>query len=423
MSPIVTMMISLFLNILLYVSLLPWTSTAFTLNLVHRDSPHSPLYQHNLSDFDRFMKNIEISNARASYFEQFVQSQSIRLPLKYVEPLFTVEIGLGTPVVKRTLILDTGSSLTWTQCKPCLLCFKQEEPLFDPKGSHSYKKVTKGHQLSSSFTCNKFGCFYYIGYYSSQFTLGTVSLENFTFQTSTRHNHTVPDLVFGCGNKNVGSFPRKISGILGLGKEPESFARQLGTLIKGRFSYCLNSNTSYVSFGDEAKIRGRNGQRTPFLKGLHGDMVYTTNLNGISIEGRTLGLTSGSFPGGCVIDSGSSFSLLPRRAFAATTSFLTTYFAKFNVRKYVGKDVPKEFVCYTQPRGFVKLPSIIFHFDGANFHIPPENLFFYFNGANFFCLAMAGSPNTTILGAFQQRNVRMVYDLKEEMLSFASEKC
>lgn len=436
MAQTVAMMIYLFFNLLSH-SFLPCMSSGFSLKLIHRDSPHSPLYQPNLSDFERFKKNTKISEARASYFQQWseamgkgnsnkLQNVSLRLPLKYHDPIFTVELGLGTPVVKRTLIFDTGSGLTWTQCKPCIRCFKQDQPLFDTRKSRSFKIMSRKNRLAKSFKCTPIGCVYYIGYYSGQISAGVVSVENFAFQT-TAGVHRVPGLVFGCGTTNLGNFPPKISGIFGLDKEPISFARQLGSLIKERFSYCLqaiNSNTkeSYLRFGDEAMIRRTNAQSTPFLKTKQNAILYGLNLSDISIGGQKLGLKQGTFPEGCVIDSGSSVSLLNRIAFLAAKKFFTTYFSKFkNIRRYVGREVPKGFLCYTQPNGFTNFPNMTYHFQGADFHVPSANLFFF--ERKFFCLAMVTSPNVTILGAYQQRNVRIVYDLKDEMLSFAPEDC
>lgn len=57
----------------------------------------------------------------------------IRPPITRSHFLFTIDAKIGTtPSRKRTFIVDTGSSLTWTQCRPCTHCFKQDYPLFDP---------------------------------------------------------------------------------------------------------------------------------------------------------------------------------------------------------------------------------------------------------------------------------------------------
>ncbi|KAL0362568.1 UNVERIFIED_CONTAM: putative aspartic protease [Sesamum calycinum] len=408
---------------LLLISMLPCVasmSSGFRLKLIHRDSPHSPLYQPNLSDFERFKRNVEISEARASYFQRWSeiysegnsmkpQNISLRLPLKFNEPIYTVELGLGTPFVKRTLIFDTGSGITWTQCKPCFQCFKQKEPLFDTSKSSSYKLMPLKNKLAKTFTCTVFGCAYFVGYYSGQLSAGIASVEDFTFQTAARVPYRVPGLVFGCGTFNKGPFGVKngVSGILGMDKQPVSFARQLGGLIREQFS---------------SKNTRRNAQSTPFLKHNQYAVHYGVNLVDISIGGQKLGLTQGTFSGGCVIDSGGSISLLEANAYSAVQDSLEKYFSKFkNVRRLLGDGAPSGFLCYTQPRDFRRFPNLTFHFLGADFRVPSENLFLF--RRNFFCLAMIASKNLTLLGAYQQRNVRIVYDLKDEMLSFAPEDC
>ncbi|KAK6157441.1 hypothetical protein DH2020_011689 [Rehmannia glutinosa] len=328
MAQTITMVIFVVFNLfsLHFLQSIALISSGFSLKLTHRDSPHSPLYQPNISNFERFIKNVDISKTRASYFEKRgetidegrktrkLKNESFQLPLIYHEPLFTVELGLGTPVVKRNLIFDTGSGLTWTQCKPCARCFKQNQPLFDVRKSRSYKMVAKKDKLSKRFTCNIFGCFYYVQYYSGQISAGIASFETFAFQTTKGNYRNVPGLVFGCGTINQGSFgsTNAVSGIFGLDKEP-------------------------------------------------------------------------------------------------------------NVKKIVRKTMPEGFVCYTRPTGFTEFPNMTFHFQGADFRVPSGNLFMF--QRRFFCLAMLESEKVTILGAYQQQNVGILYDLKDEMLSFASEDC
>ena len=60
---------------------------------------------------------------------------------------YVVNVGLGTPKKEFTLVMDTGSDLLWTQCRPCKLgklkgCYKQRHPIFDPSKSSTYTKIT-----------------------------------------------------------------------------------------------------------------------------------------------------------------------------------------------------------------------------------------------------------------------------------------
>lgn len=56
---------------------------------------------------------------------------------------YYVVLGLGTPKKDLSLIFDTGSDLTWTQCQPCARsCYKQIDEIFDPSKSTSYYNIT-----------------------------------------------------------------------------------------------------------------------------------------------------------------------------------------------------------------------------------------------------------------------------------------
>ncbi|XP_044463312.1 aspartyl protease family protein At5g10770-like [Mangifera indica] len=55
---------------------------------------------------------------------------------------FYITASLGTPGQRVNLLLDTGSDITFTQWTPCLDCFKQKTPLFDPSKSSSFSVVS-----------------------------------------------------------------------------------------------------------------------------------------------------------------------------------------------------------------------------------------------------------------------------------------
>ena len=52
---------------------------------------------------------------------------------------YYVDIYVGTPPVKQTVIVDTGSTLTAFPCTGCINCGSHIDPWFDPNQSSSYK--------------------------------------------------------------------------------------------------------------------------------------------------------------------------------------------------------------------------------------------------------------------------------------------
>lgn len=136
--------------------------------------------------------------------------------------LFTIDVAIGTPSRKRSLIFDPGSPLTWTQCTPCTSCFKQNYPLFDPKISSSYKKLSPTHSLARFFMCNSSngGCFFNTSYLSGQSVAGIASVETFTLPSNKNILESIRDVVFGCSNNHQGQFTSStfVTGIMGMNR-------------------------------------------------------------------------------------------------------------------------------------------------------------------------------------------------------------
>lgn len=66
---------------------------------------------------------------------------------------YFVVVGLGTPKTDLSLLFDTGSDLTWTQCQPCARsCYKQQDPIFDPSKSTSYSNITCTSSVCTQLT-------------------------------------------------------------------------------------------------------------------------------------------------------------------------------------------------------------------------------------------------------------------------------
>jgi len=59
---------------------------------------------------------------------------------------YLMDVYVGTPPRRFLMIMDTGSDLNWLQCAPCLDCFEQRGPVFEPAASSTYRNVTCGDQ-------------------------------------------------------------------------------------------------------------------------------------------------------------------------------------------------------------------------------------------------------------------------------------
>ncbi|KAJ6428243.1 hypothetical protein OIU84_023625 [Salix udensis] len=166
---------------------------------------------------------------------------------------------------KMTVIVDTGSDLSWVQCQPCKRCYNQQDPVFNPSTSPSYQTVlcsspacqslefatgNSGVCGSSPPTCN-----YVVNYGDGSYTGGELSMEHLNLGNST----TVNNFIFGCGRNNQGLFGGA-SGLVGLGRSSLSLISQTSAMFGGVFSYCLpiteaESSGSLIMGGNSSRGR------------------------------------------------------------------------------------------------------------------------------------------------------------------------
>ncbi|TVU25033.1 hypothetical protein EJB05_27509, partial [Eragrostis curvula] len=70
------------------------------------------------------------------------------------------------------------------------------------------------------------------------------------------------------------------------------------------------------------------------------------------------------------------------------------------------------------------MPDMTFHFDGADMVLPADN-YMFLSDSGVWCLRMhnATAKDGSVLGNYQQQNMHILYDIENEMLSFAPADC
>ncbi|XP_060211197.1 aspartic proteinase CDR1-like [Lycium barbarum] len=422
----------------------------FTLGLIHRDSPLSPYYNPSITPSQRLRNAFDRSFSRASFFKKTnsnhpttpvnhgIQSDIISIPGEYL-----MKIAIGMPPVETFAIADTGSDLTWIQCKPCTQCFKQTAPIFDSRKSSTYKTVgchTKACEAVESVHCvRKNVCEYKMIYGDKSHSIGDVAYETFTFRSTTNKKVdkiTIPNVVFGCGHKNGGSFDNRTSGIVGLSGSNISIVKQLDEQVNGKFSYCLipndllssspSNDTSHISFGAEAVVSGPNVVTTPLIR-KEPDTYYYINLESVRVGEKKLEFktsqlsssTAGQDLGNIIIDSGTTLTYLPNDFYPALESTLVD-----SIKGYKRKDDPMGFfkLCYESKSGVVDAPKVVFHFTDADVELLPKSTFAKVD-EGLVCLTITGSDNFAIYGNLAQMNFLIGYDLVNKKLSFLPTDC
>ncbi|KAL1195000.1 Aspartyl protease family protein [Cardamine amara subsp. amara] len=361
------------------------------------------------------------------------ESQSTDLPAKdgstFGSGNYVVTVGIGTPKHDLSLIFDTGSDLTWTQCEPCVkTCYSQKEPIFNPSSSSSYYNVSCSSAACGSLSsatgnagsCSASTCVYGIQYGDQSFSVGFLAKEKFTLTSS----DVFDGVYFGCGEDNQGLF-KGVAGLLGLGRDNLSFPSQTATAYNKVFSYCLPSSASYtghLTFGS-AGI-SRSVKFTPISTITEGTSFYGLDIVGITVGGQKLAIPSTVFSTpGALIDSGTVITRLPPKAYAALRNAFKAKMSKYPTTSAVSiLDTCFDLSGYKT----VTIPKVSFSFSGgAAVELGSKGIFYAFKISQV-CLAFAGNSddsNAAIFGNVQQQTLEVVYDGAGGRVGFAPNGC
>ncbi|WCJ18172.1 Eukaryotic aspartyl protease family protein [Euphorbia peplus] len=423
--------------LIIFLSFLPFSTPkphkdGFKFQLIHRDSPQSPFYEH-LTHFQRLARLAEFSNMRANSFQLDVANPQ-KLEVARNSVSYLVKSTVGTPSIPLYFILDTGSGLTWTQCEPCICKFRQAPPIFNSTMSHTFIELPCQHPFCRdnhlNFRCVRGKCVYRIQYLLGDVTEGVVASDVFQSLGNTH----IP-LNFGC-SKNSGNFryledTGRSGGIMGLSMSPVSILQQLSNITQHRFSYCLvpydeirNTPSSSLRFGNEINTHGRTFKSTPIISPPN-MYRYFLDLQDISVDHNRLSYPPNTFElkhngsGGCLIDSGTSLTHIAEHAYPRLKTAFLNHFQKKGFKQI---HFPKYDLCYETSGSMDELPTMTFHFQGSDLEVEKRNMIVTFNHPRAFCVVIISST-VTLIGSIQQGNTRFIYDVASRQLLFSPENC
>ncbi|PON31696.1 Aspartic peptidase [Parasponia andersonii] len=410
--------------------------TGFRVTLHHVD------HGKNLTKLERLQRGIKRGKHRLQRLNALVlaaksespSSTVVETPVRSGNGEFLMKLSIGTPPNAFSAILDTGSDLIWTQCLPCETCFDQPTPIFDPKKSSSYSKLSCSSQLCAALpqsTCSD-GCEYFYAYGDYSSTQGVLASETFTFGDDDDDKASVDGIGFGCGGDNEGDGFNQGAGLVGLGRGPLSLVSQLD---EPKFSYCLTSmddtKTSSLLMGSLASVNTTSSGvkvTTPLIKNPSQPSFYYLSLEGISVGDTLLPIEKDTFAlqedgsGGLIIDSGTTITYLEKKGFDAVKEEFINQI-KLSVDKSGSQGLD---LCFNLPKGStsVDVPKLAFHFkNDAVLELPPENYILSDSDLGVLCFALGASSGMSIFGNIQQQNLLVVHDLSEGTLSFVPTQC
>ncbi|KAK4801487.1 hypothetical protein SAY86_021974 [Trapa natans] len=416
---------------------------AIILEIIHRDHCSG---QETATWYDKAEKTLISDDARVRSMQSRMKSliyrkkDEVTLPqipltsgIKFQTLNYIVSVALGGR--KMSLIVDTGSDLTWVQCQPCRVCYNQQDPMFNPSFSPSYRSISCNSstcqsllfEAGNSGTCSGMApqtCSYTVSYGDGSYTRGELGLDTLSLGTV-----SVNSFIFGCGRNNKGLFGGA-SGLMGLGRSSVSLISQASAMFGGVFSYCLPSaeatSTGSLVFGGDSSVYKNS---TPFsyadiIPNLQLPTFYFLNLTGVSVG--TVALESPSFgKAGILIDSGTVISRLQPSIYRALKVEFLRQFSGFpSAPGFSILDTCFNLSSYQE----VDIPDIKIHFGGNAQLVVDVMGVFYFakSDASQVCLAVASltyEDDIGIIGNYQQKNQRIIYDTKGNKLGMAKETC
>ncbi|KAI0511929.1 hypothetical protein KFK09_012563 [Dendrobium nobile] len=402
-------------------------SSGVHLPLHHRQSPCSP--SASLHSDLPFSFLLHHDARRVSYLShRLTAGRPVSLPLSQGSSLgvgnYVARILIGTPAKPFTVIVDTGSSLSWLQCLPCKVsCHAQVGPLFNPAASSTYAQVPCSASACSDLSsatlnpssCTRSGyCVYAATYGDSSFSVGYLSQDTLALSPASIHG-----FVFGCGQDNEGLFGRS-DGLIGLAKDRLSFLSQLSTIYGNSFSYCLPSSagTGYLSFGSYTPA---NLAFTPMVSSSLDKSLYFLKLTGITVQSRSLSVSASVYTGTpTIIDSGTVITRLPDEIYAALSKAVVTAFGKKRRRAAAYSILD---TCYVGSGVGMAVPDVQLVFaGGAVLKLPSRNVMVDVEKGRT-CLAFAAAGGVAIIGNRQQEGFKVVYDVGKGRIGFSAGEC
>ncbi|XP_020584314.1 aspartyl protease family protein At5g10770-like [Phalaenopsis equestris] len=402
-------------------------SSGIHLPLHHRQSPCSPSPPLN-SGIPFFSLLLHDARRVAYLSHRLTSGHPVSLPLSQGSSLgvgnYIARIQIGTPPKPFSVIVDTGSSLSWLQCLPCKVsCHLQVGALFDPTASSTYARVHCSASACSALSsatlnpssCTRSGdCVYAATYGDSSFSVGYLSQDTLALSPASIHG-----FVFGCGQDNEGLFG-KSDGLIGLAKDHLSLLSQLSTTYGNSFSYCLpsSSGSGYLSFGSYTPS---NLAFTPMVSSSLDKSLYFLKLTGITVQSRTLSVSASVYAGTpTIIDSGTVITRLPDEIYSALSKAVVAAVGRKRQRVSAYSILD---TCYVGSGEGMAVPDVQLVFaGGAVLRLPAKNVMVDVEKGRT-CLAFAAAGRVAIIGNKQQEGFKVVYDVGKGRIGFAAGGC
>jgi len=356
---------------------------------------------------------------------------------------FYTALYLGTPAKKFSVIVDTGSTMTYVPCSTCGQgCGPNHQmSAFDPAASSTCVSISchsADCQCGSPLcACSSREECMYTRSYAEQSSSSGILMEDVL---SIHDGKAGIPVRFGCETRETGEiFKQQADGLLGLGKSEDSLVQQLVNkkVIDNQFSLCfgLVEGEGALILGQSPALRNVSLGYTQMVESPTNENYYTLDMKAIHVNGIELGLEPSIFTTGysTVLDSGTTFSYLPSKAFRAFADSVSSYAIARGLFSVPGPDPDYADICFGGASSHEDLEGLERVFPLAKFIFkgnvtldlsPLQYLFVHTFDSGKYCLGIFDNGDSGILlGGITFRNVLVQYDVARNRVGFGKASC
>jgi hypothetical protein len=216
---------------------------------------------------------------------------------------YYIDVYVGTPPQRKSLIVDTGSRQTIMTCESCTDCSNHMNGPFMTSESNTIGLVTR-NQTNYNWKCPSFNdendlkCLFSTTYLEGSSYTGYIVKDSFVFHNemneTDRHSKTH---LFGCATEESGEFAKQaVDGIIGFGPYSELDCLDSPTLLEIEyrdkriasklFSICLGNNGGALAIGDWNSNRHLPGEEPKYIdaSNVSWRQSYNVELSGIKVK-------------------------------------------------------------------------------------------------------------------------------------------
>eukprot|EP00440_Ansanella_granifera_P050411 gb/GFBE01054635.1/.p1 GENE.gb/GFBE01054635.1/~~gb/GFBE01054635.1/.p1 ORF type:complete len:676 (+),score=110.54 gb/GFBE01054635.1/:1-2028(+) len=333
---------------------------------------------------------------------------------------YFVDLVVGTPPQRVSVILDTGSGVCAYPCASCSHCGKHIDPAFDFGKSTSAKWLQCSNGRCPSGRCSSGKCSYYQGY-----TEGS-SISGFWFEDMVGVGDMIqqnPQVIarMGChSNENNLFYTQKANGIMGVGPGGLANSAILDKIFKDHehvthkvFSICLAEWGGRLNVGgyDDSYHIGPMQKIT-----LRPGGFYSVSLTGMKVNGKTIATSWGS----TMIDSGTTYTYMKSSNYRALKSSIESYCSSHS---QCGGT--KHGDCWTLPSGPTQFPNIVVVFGNVETQWVPRAYLYRKGSGSSYCYGFQddGPSAGTVLGSVWMIHQEIVFDMENSQVGIAQANC